>query len=116
LQAAFHEQHHRLYGFRREDVPVELLRIQISALGRIARVDDRGTGPVSRTTPTAASTRRLYLGDDWCEAPVFRRGDLAVGATLTGPCVVEEATSTTYLPPQFDLEVDARRNLHITAP
>jgi N-methylhydantoinase A len=116
LEAAFHDKHHRLYGFRRDDVSVELLRIQISALGRVARVDGRRVGAGSRTVPEPIAVRRLCLDDGSYEASIFRRVDLSPGSTLTGPCVIEEPTSTTYLPPRFDLVVDEASNLRIEVP
>ena len=117
-KAAFHEKHDRLYGFRRENVAVELLRIQVSTIGRVGRIDDRQTKRAERpaTKHKPREIRRLYLGDEWCDAPVFRRSDLDVGSTLCGPCIVEEPSSTTYLPPEFGLEVDLDSNLRITVP
>ncbi len=116
VQAAFQEKHDRLYGFRRDDTPVELLRIQLSAIGRVHRMNGGRNEVAKRSACRPREVRRLYLGDESCDAPVFRRTDLGVGSTLSGPCVVEEATSTTYLPPEFELEVDAGGNLRIAVP
>jgi N-methylhydantoinase A len=111
---AFQEQHLRLYGFSRDATPVELMRIQVSAIGRVRRV---ARAPAEAPRQTAAVPRelrrRLYLEDGHREAPVFRRGDLDVGFAVIGPCVVEEATSTTYVPPDCKLEVDGSGNLRV---
>jgi N-methylhydantoinase A len=111
---AFHERHHRLYGFRRDDTPVELLRIQLSAIGRVSRTPV----PSIEKRPAASprEIRRLCLEGGACDAPVFRRDDLGAGSALVGPCLVEEATSTTYLPPAFSLKVDAGGSLQIAVP
>jgi N-methylhydantoinase A len=116
VDATFHEKHQRLYGFRRDDVAVELLRIQLSALGRIARVEAQTHGMSLPQEPKPIGTRRLYVGAGSREAPVFRRSDLGIGSSLTGPCVVEEPTSTTYLPPEFELKVDGLGNLRVAVP
>jgi N-methylhydantoinase A len=115
VRAAFHDKHHRLYGFRRDTSPVEFVRIQVSAIGRVPRFEstrDRVT-----TGPAIAPTqRRQYLKDGWCVSPVFQRSTLVPGATLAGPCLVEEPTSTTFVPPDCVCEVDSRSNLRISVP
>jgi N-methylhydantoinase A/oxoprolinase/acetone carboxylase beta subunit len=68
------------------------------------------------SSPIAPTQRRQYLEEGWCDAPVFRRSDLAVGARLTGPCLVEEPTSTTFVQPDCVCEVDRLSNLRISVP
>ena len=115
VRAAFHDKHHRLYGFRRDTSPVEFLRIQVSAVGRVPRFESiNGT---RRAGPAIAPTRRRqYLKDGWCVTPVFQRSTLVPGATLPGPCLVEEPTSTTFVPPDCVCDVDLRSNLRISVP
>jgi 5-oxoprolinase (ATP-hydrolysing)/N-methylhydantoinase A len=45
--------------------------------------------------------------------PVYRRYDLAEGAVVPGPAVVEEAEATTLLWPGDSLTVDRGQNLVI---
>ncbi len=45
---------------------------------------------------------------------IYDRGRLPVGARLAGPAVVEEAESTTVLPPGAAAEVDAWANLIVS--
>src|SRR6266511_290188 len=56
VEAAFQDKHDRLYGFRRDDTPVELMRIQLSAIGRIQRADGR-----RRDVPSGAVSRPREL-------------------------------------------------------
>jgi N-methylhydantoinase A len=112
---AFHEKHERLYGFRRDDTPVELLRLQLSAIGKVQRLNGVPGGVAEDSAGRPTEHRPLYLDGAFCEAPVYHRSDLGVGSTFAGPCVIEEATSTTYLAPDFSLEVDAAGNLRIAA-
>ena len=45
---------------------------------------------------------------------MLKRQDLDSSARCDGPCIVEELTATTYVPPGWSLRVDGNRNLHIT--
>jgi N-methylhydantoinase A len=115
VRAAFHDKHHRLYGFRRDSSPVEFLRIQVSAIGRVPRFESISERATAR--PAIAPTRRRqYLKDGSCVAPVFQRSTLVPGATLPGPCLVEEPTSTTFVPPDCACKIDLRSNLRISVP
>jgi N-methylhydantoinase A len=51
--------------------------------------------------------------------PRYDRAGLAVGSTLGGPAIVEDASSTVIVPPGATLTADAHGHLHIetgTAP
>jgi N-methylhydantoinase A len=111
----FQVKHDRLYGFRRDDVPVDLVRVQVSAVARRA---GRGDGAVAATGGDleARSVRPLFAQGGWHEAPFLDRAAVAPGSTLAGPAVIEEPGSTTYIPPGAQLEVDAQGILHIAVP
>jgi N-methylhydantoinase A/oxoprolinase/acetone carboxylase beta subunit len=46
--------------------------------------------------------------------PRFDRRTLRPGDCFPGPALVVEAQATTYVAPEFELEVDAARNLVLT--
>ena len=50
-------------------------------------------------------------GKDAGETPVYDRYALAAGFGAPGPAIVEEAESTTVVPPGWGLEVDGAGNL-----
>ena len=52
-----------------------------------------GTAPVTR--------RVLAAAGQWVDALIANRDTLEVGETLDGPAVIEEADSTTWVPPGF---------------
>jgi N-methylhydantoinase A len=47
--------------------------------------------------------------------PVYERGRLAAGTGLSGPALVVEEGTSTYVSPSFDLAVDAGGALVLTA-
>jgi N-methylhydantoinase A len=66
--------------------------------------------------PEPRGSRTLYFGslDESRDVPAYERADLAPGALLAGPALVIEPQTTTYVAPEFELAVDAARNLVLT--
>jgi N-methylhydantoinase A len=58
--------------------------------------------------------RPVFAQGKWHQAHVVMRHQLAPGDTLTGPALVEEPDSTTYVPPDFGLDVDGSGCLVLT--
>ena len=90
-RAGFHEKHDRLYGFRRDDTPVELVRIQVSVIGRIGRPVPAAHDAGAAHDATPKEERQLYLDGEFRSCPIYNRDALAAGASLEGPAVVEGA-------------------------
>ena len=102
---AFHEAHHRRYGFARQDQPVELVNVWVSVevdVGTIALPPCSDGSEV----PPPLSTRSVYFAGRAYDTPVFRREELAVGAKLQGPAIIQQLDTTTVLWPRQQLEVD----------
>ncbi len=107
-QRRFHDKHRRLYGFERDDTPVELVRLQVSVIGRTLAVADAGRGlgaPNEVSTPEPRATRQVYAGGNPTDAGIYERSELSAGDRIVGPAVVEEAGSTTYIPEAWRLTV-----------
>ena len=108
----FHRVHESTFGFHyesRQDVEVVSLRVQ--AVGRVHRP---GIRPLESGGGAAApvASRRVYWRDGgWIECGIWRRRDLGVGASVTGPAIVEEYGSTTVVPESWRSTVDRYGNL-----
>jgi N-methylhydantoinase A len=109
----FHAKHERLYGFRRDDVPVELVRVQVAAIGRRP---PRGRSRRESGGTQQGKPRRLWADRTWQNGLAYARRDLAPGAVVEGPCVIEEPGSTTYVPPGCQATADDFGILHIQIP
>ena len=113
----FHRLHERLYTYNVPDEPVELVSVRLRAVGS---VDKPRLPPIagSGAAPEPAGERTVLLPDhDVAQmVPVFRRDQLAPGATLAGPAIVEEPSSTTLVLTNMDVSIDAYENMIITLP
>ena len=108
----FHRVHESTFGFHyegRQDVEVVSLRVQV-----VGRVHRPGIRPLESGGGGAApvASRRVYWRDGgWIECGIWRRRDLGVGASVTGPAIVEEYGSTTVVPESWRSTVDRYGNL-----
>ena len=110
--AAFHVRYEQLYGVAQATVPGELVNVRLTVIGR--RKPNPPMAVTSSTAlPSPATSRDVYFDGKRQMIPVFRRGDLAAGAKLSGPCIVDQDDTTTFIKPKWTAEVDAYGVLHL---
>jgi N-methylhydantoinase A len=114
----FHAEHRALYGYDFAADPsqqVEWVNLRVSGIGPIQRPEiHRHEETGAEPAPTGRRPVCFEPPDGYVETPVFWREDLAPGAVVTGPAIVEEFGSTVPLHPGFTARVDAYRNLIVT--
>ncbi|HZR93216.1 MAG TPA: hydantoinase/oxoprolinase family protein [Gaiellaceae bacterium] len=113
IDAAFHEAHRVRYGHSTPGAPVELVNLRVAAFGRIAG----GAAPFRPPEPGAdplLGRRRAIFDGTAHDTAVLLRDRLAPGDRHQGPVVIEEAGSTTVVPPGHAVGVDEHGNLLIT--
>ena len=108
----FHTEHKREFNYRRDDAPVSIFRVALTATGMVPKAELQ-THEVKKNTPTTDKTREVWFGGKPFTAMVFERNDLTAGATFDGPAIVEQFDSTTVIPPATTAEVDRYMNIII---
>ena len=108
---AFHARHEALYTYCERDNTPELLNLEVTVYGR-GTLPGRGeaseTDEATGTGP--APTRAARFAEDPetpVETPVHRGGEIAAGATIAGPAIVEEPTTTIVVFPGWELRLVA---------
>ncbi|MDW6066177.1 hypothetical protein SAZ11_60940 [Streptomyces sp. FXJ1.4098] len=99
--------HERRYGHATPGAPVEFVALRTTALGALP---DTAAAPYAAQPgedPWAGRVKPVVFGDMSYETPVLRREHLAAGDQFAGPAIVVEATSTTVVPPDATVTVDA---------
>src|SRR5262249_44284759 len=107
----FHEEHHRLFRHRLTDRAIEIMAQRVRVRGKLP--SPSASSPSSIPYTGASHTRRMLFKGTWYDAPSFRQPTLPLGWTQPGPCVVEQDTATTIVPPGFDVVVGALGDLLI---
>ncbi|PWU20354.1 MAG: hypothetical protein C5B48_12610 [Candidatus Rokuibacteriota bacterium] len=111
----FHAAHERVYGYARFQQPVEFVNFRAVHRHPLPR-------PVVRPALRAAGTlsdarideRRVYFASGgWVRTAIYDRARLPVGGRVPGPAIVEQADTTTVIPPGHRAVADDSGNLRI---
>jgi len=111
----FHEAHGTRYGHSTPGAPVEFVNLRLAAMGRIGVGRAPFRAPEDGQDALLGRLRVVFSGAEH-EADVLLRDHLAPGAGQDGPLVIEEASSTTVVPPHYTVEVDDLGNLLVARP
>ena len=119
LQTLFEEAYFARFQIRMPEIRATLVNLNTSVTGRrrpfpVASLLD----PTARGADIAAArtgARPVFAGGRWADCPIYDRDALPLGATLTGPAILEQADATTFIEPGARLRVDEIGNLRVTA-
>jgi N-methylhydantoinase A len=112
---AFHQLHHRHYGFSDVERPVEIvnLRLRMVAPGEPYAPTLRELVPGDGRAARYAE-RPVFFGDRFLKSCFYRRDGLQPGDRIDGPAMITEYTAATVLPPGATAQVDGYGNLVIS--
>ncbi len=117
IVAAFHAAHERVYSHHRPGDPVEIVNLRavhryplphprLAPDGGPGRAGSLGLSPAARK-----GTRPVYFDGAWVETVIYERGRLPAGARVAGPAIIEQADTTTVVPPGHAAVRDPAGNL-----
>ncbi|PSQ15816.1 hydantoinase [Halobacteriales archaeon QS_8_69_26] len=101
----FHRAHERRYGHANYGEPVEPVTLRATA--RVTTPELRVEAGTGDRDPERG-TREVYFEGGFRTARIYRRTALSPGSTVEGPAVLEEAGSTTLVPPDATASVSGR--------
>jgi len=113
--ARFHAAHQREYGYDVAGKAVEIVNCRVQAVGRVRKAPLTEWAVHGSFEQARRGARSVYHGaaQGWVETPVYARTLLPAGATLAGPAVIDEMSSTTLLAPGQHASIDKVGNIVI---
>ncbi|HEX7448975.1 MAG TPA: hydantoinase B/oxoprolinase family protein [Pirellulales bacterium] len=108
--SAYAEEHQRLYGYRRDDRPLEIVAMRVEVVGHTADFEPPRATAVPRH-PACEATALAWFDAVRHETKVYDRAALRPGDLLHGPAILHEAASTTVIDPGWQGEILARGEL-----
>ena len=109
-ELAFHAAHAKRYGHG-ADAPAEVVTVRVTAIARTAK--PALPSPAHDGADAGIRTRPVHFDGAWSDTAVLVRPELAAGAAVEGPALVEEMGSVTVVPPDWRLEVGAIGEFHL---
>ncbi|MEM7340169.1 MAG: hydantoinase B/oxoprolinase family protein [Actinomycetota bacterium] len=110
LRARFEDLHRARFGFV-SDKAIVIESAQVEAIGRSVATATTTAEAGTSTAPDPLARHRTWFAGTEHDTPFFDRDHLAVGATISGPAVIVEATATTVVEPGWSASVDEHGNL-----
>jgi N-methylhydantoinase A len=99
-KSEFERSHRELFGYMMSGREIEWVTARVVAearSGKFRPIKHR----VSATSDPISQRRILLAEGTWVMADVYRRWDLAVKQTITGPAMIEQLDTTTYVSPEW---------------
>lgn len=108
----FYERYRALYNVEDVRGHVEVVNARVSVVGVTpapspGKIERSAAGESAKPARTAT----VYLDGRDHETPVYDRDALRAGDEFRGPALVHQYDSTVFVPPDFDISVDAYGNL-----
>jgi N-methylhydantoinase A len=113
LQEAFEAAYWARFEVALPEIRAVLVNLNTAVIGKRANVPLDSLAVTGGALGDTTATRQVWLGGGWQETPIYSRGQLPPGATLTGPAIVEQLDTTTVIEPGDKVTVDALSNLMI---
>jgi len=115
FQQAFHQEHQRRYGYADNTREIEIVNIGVRLIAPTPKPTLPRTRADKRNATRAIQIKaRVYFQGKWIVTPQYARTSLRTGNRFAGPAIVTDYSSTTVVPPGWQVEVDAHENLLLT--
>ncbi|MGQ0662812.1 MAG: hydantoinase/oxoprolinase family protein [Pseudomonadota bacterium] len=111
----FEEEYRRRYGVTVEGIPVRLVNLRVRASARRHAGVDIKVPLVTEGSAARARTGmgRMMFGGTWVEAEIDERWKLPTGTAIPGPARIDQADTTTLVPPHWVARIDPIGNIEI---
>ena len=120
MTEAFHAEHERNYGYRREHEPVRIANLRIRAAATTTSLDVESlaadfSAKRKGEKAIASAAREAYFGPEkgQCSATILTRAMLK--QPVAGPAIFDEFDTTVVVPPGWTAALDSLGNIVLTA-
>lgn len=119
IQAAFEAAYFHRFQVRLPEIRAVLVNLVTSVIGRrrafpLASLLD-ASARAADVSGAVIGERQVHADGRWWPAKVYARDALPVGATITGPAIVQQIDATTVIEPGAVATVDPIGNLRVKA-
>ena len=116
IRAAFDASYKRTYGRLLDNIPVRVLNLRLSVIGRRPEVDIASLAQGERAANVAdchLADQRIFANGDWHDGRIIDRLRLPAGSVVSGPCLLVQPDATIYVDPGLAARVDDLGNIII---
>jgi N-methylhydantoinase A len=113
---AFEARYREVYGKPLVGIPIRVLNLRVSAIGRRPKFDLTLLAPADGVSLANArtGTRQVWFDGAFYETGIYQRLPLSIGTEVPGPAILEQPDATICVEPDLMGKVDRFGNLVIT--
>ncbi|MFC2969526.1 hydantoinase/oxoprolinase family protein [Acidimangrovimonas pyrenivorans] len=113
ISEAFDAAYKAAFGRLLDGIPKRVMNLRVAVIGRRPPFDMTVFAPTDgRPAADCVIARRdVFVAGGWQQVPVYDRLALAVGAVVSGPCLLEQADTTIFVDPGLQARCDTFGNL-----
>ncbi|MHA1638130.1 MAG: hydantoinase/oxoprolinase family protein, partial [Candidatus Thorarchaeota archaeon] len=106
----FEDEHFRLFGYKLESKKIDWVTVRVTAL---AKQTIRKEKPFEVQSNPIKPTARSVLLDDGtlAQAIVYKRNSIPSDIAISGPAIIEQVDTTTYLSPDWEMKQQTNGNI-----
>jgi N-methylhydantoinase A len=108
----FNESYKNYYGHSTPEEPTEIINFRAAAIGKVKKPPILENKSL-KEAPLPSKGKVYFKETGSVICPFYDREDLSYGSKIQGPGIIEELTSTTVIPPDFEAEIDTYLNIVI---
>ena len=116
IRAAFDASYKRTYGRLLENIPVRVLNLRLSVIGRRPEVNIASLAQGDRAGSVGEchlAEQRIFANGTWHDGSIIDRLRLPAGGVVSGPCLLVQPDATIYVDPGLAARVDDLGNIII---
>ncbi len=114
LQQGFEAAYWDRFEVELPEIRAVLVNLHTAVIGRRRPVDLAALAETGEGDLKPLAIRPVWFESGIVETPIYRRRQIAPGATLSGPAIIEQLDATTVVEPGNTVVADAHGNLIIT--
>ncbi len=115
IQERFHNLHELRYGHAFSNAQTEIVSLRLHVYGLFSKPELRFVRSSQSNGATHRGSRSVYFENGgWADCEIYRTEELAPGAEVEGPAIIEDFSSTTLVHPGDKLKLDSIGNLVIS--
>ncbi|WP_144183451.1 hydantoinase/oxoprolinase family protein [Elioraea rosea] len=113
--ARFRQAHEQEYGYAIAGRTVEIVNCRLQAIGDVPQAPLKPPAGGGTLEAALIDRRDVYFGgvDGFLRTPIYDRDTLPQDATLSGPAIIEEMSSTLLVLPGQMAALDTAGNIHV---
>jgi N-methylhydantoinase A len=116
VKGAFHKRHEELYTYSEPHNAVEVVNIESTLYGHVEKPQPPRVKKGVPPAKAAVGRRKAIFAADGklTDTPVYDGAKLGAGATIKGPAIIEEVTTTIVIEPKWSARLDVSGSYVIT--